>query len=337
MWLVKLIKKAIKLIVIKKILITGTAGFIGYHLCKSLLEQGHEIFGLDNINDYYDTKLKRDRLEILLKYEGFHFYLADIANYNEIMQAVGEQHIDVVVNLAAQAGVRYSLTNPDIYIKSNINGFYNILEYCRQKDINKLVYASSSSVYGGNTEIPFEVNHAVNKPLSLYAASKASNELMAYSYSHLFGIETIGLRFFTVYGPWGRPDMALFLFTKSIIEDVPIDVYNHGKMARDFTYVDDIIRGINSTIENQVRENDLYKIYNIGSNQPVELMDFIHEIETQLNKKAKIRFLPMQPGDVPSSHADIKSLMMDYNFKPNTPISYGIRKFVEWYKNYYNK
>ena len=332
-------------------LITGAAGFIGYHLSKRLLDDGYQVIGLDIINDYYDPQLKHDRLVILKGYQEFKFYQVDLADANGLNTIFKENAIDVVVNLAAQAGVRYSLTNPQAYVDSNLVGFVNILECCRHHKTKHLVFASSSSVYGANTNMPFSVHHNVDHPVSLYAASKKANELMAHTYSHLFGLPCTGLRFFTVYGPWGRPDMALFLFTKAILEDKPIDVFNHGKMRRDFTFIDDIVEGVVRVMANVPEGNPewkgdapdpgtsyaKYKIYNIGNNQPVELIDFIGAIEVALGKKAEKNFMDIQPGDVPATYADVDDLIRDVGFKPATSIEEGIEKFVEWYRAYYKK
>lgn len=334
----------------KKILVTGAAGFIGFHLAKKLCESDWNVIGLDNLNSYYDVKLKNNRLDQLLPYTNFKFYKLDLADRESIKRLFEEQKFDFVVNLAAQAGVRYSLENPYSYIDSNISGFLNILEGCRHNPVQHLIYASSSSVYGANTKMPFSVHDNVDHPVSLYAATKKANELMAHTYSNLYKIPTTGLRFFTVYGPWGRPDMALFIFTKRIAEGQTIDVYNNGKMKRDFTYVDDIVDGIIKLIPSIPEPNPVwngnepdnatsfapYKLYNIGNNQPVELLRFIEIIEDKLRKKAIKNFLPMQPGDVPATYADVDDLINAVGFKPNTPIEKGIGKFVEWYKTYYN-
>jgi UDP-glucuronate 4-epimerase len=333
----------------KNVLVTGAAGFIGFNLSKQLLDTGIRVFGLDILNDYYDPLLKQDRLEILQKYPAFSFHRVDLAESDQLASLFKDNTIEVVVNLAAQAGVRYSLTNPQAYVNSNLVGFVNLLECCRHHQVKHLVFASSSSVYGANTNMPFSVHHNVDHPVSLYAASKKSNELMAHTYSHLFGLPCTGLRFFTVYGPWGRPDMALFLFTKAILEDKPIDVFNHGKMKRDFTYIDDIIEGVVRVMKNSPDPNPnwtgdapdpgtsyaKYKIYNIGNNQPVELIDFIRAIETTLGKKAKKNFMDIQPGDVPATYANVDDLINDVGFKPNTSIEEGISRFVEWYRGYY--
>lgn len=331
--------------------VTGAAGFIGFHLSKRLLDEGCSVIGLDNLNDYYDVNLKKARLEIIKKYDKFKFMYADLQDKETLENVFKENTIDIVVNLAAQAGVRYSIRNPDAYIQSNIVGFMNILEICRHYKVEHLVYASSSSVYGMNVNMPFSVYHNVDHPISLYAATKKSNELMAHTYSHLFSLPTTGLRFFTVYGPWGRPDMALFLFTKAILNDETIKVFNYGKMKRDFTYIDDIIEGILRLLNNPPKLNPNwdkekadpgtssapYKIYNIGNNKPIELMEFIEILEEKIGKKAKKEFLPMQDGDVPITYADVDDLIRDVDFKPDTSIRDGINKFVDWYKNYYNK
>lgn len=329
-----------------KILITGAAGFIGFHLSKRMLEAGESIIGLDNINDYYDVKLKEDRLKILKQYDNFEFVKASLEDAESI-EDIFRNDIKYVIHLAAQAGVRYSLENPRAYIDSNIVGFLNILEACRQNPVKHLIYASSSSVYGGNTKVPFSTADNVDHPVSLYAATKKSNELMAHTYSHLYDIPTTGLRFFTVYGPWGRPDMALFLFTKAIINNEPIKVYNYGKMIRDFTYIDDIVEGIirlkdkppikkeKILLEDPSTSTAPYKIYNIGNNHPVELESFIEIIEKEIGKKAVKEYLPIQAGDVPKTFADIDDLITDIDFRPNTSIEVGIKRFIEWYKWYY--
>ncbi len=333
-----------------KILVTGAAGFIGFHLSRRLLNDGHTVIGLDMINDYYDVSLKEARLKQLEPFDHFSFVKIDLAARNEMEDLFKQHAFDRVVNLAAQAGVRYSLKNPHAYISSNIVGFTNILEGCRHSKVPHLIYASSSSVYGLNTRMPFSVHDNVDHPISLYAASKKSNELMAHTYSYLYNIPTTGLRFFTVYGPWGRPDMALFLFTKAIQEDRPIDVFNNGKMKRDFTYIDDIIEGVVRVMEQVPEPNPdwdgnapdpgtspaPYRLYNIGNNQPVELMDFIKAIEDALGKEAKKNFLPMQPGDVPATYADVASLSTATGFRPDTDINQGIKNFIEWYTAYYS-
>ena len=347
-----------------KILITGTAGFIGFHLANYLIQRGDEVVGLDSINDYYDINLKYTRLQTAgiakedieynklvpsskhAKYSFIQLQLEDKGNLEKLFAA---QQFDKVCNLAAQAGVRYSLSNPDAYINSNIVGFLNILECCRHNNVKHLAYASSSSVYGLNGKSPFATSDNVDHPISLYAASKKSNELMAHTYSHLFNIPTTGLRFFTVYGPWGRPDMALFLFTKAILENKPIQVFNNGNMVRDFTYIDDIVEGVVRVIDNPPAGNSSwdahhpdpststapYKVYNIGNNNPVRLMDFIEAIEENLGKKAEKQLLPMQPGDVAATCADVQDLANNLHYKPNTKVQEGIKRFVEWYRAYY--
>lgn len=334
----------------KKILVTGAAGFIGFHLSKALTARGDQVVGIDNLNDYYSVELKQARLEQLADAKQFAFQKLDLTDQTGLERLFEEHCFDVVVNLAAQAGVRYSLTNPRAYMTSNIDGFLNILECCRHHPVEHLVYASSSSVYGGNTRMPFSVNDNVDHPLSLYAASKKSNELMAHCYSHLYGIATTGLRFFTVYGPWGRPDMALFLFAKAILEDRPIDVFNHGQMKRDFTYVDDIVEGIVRVADRPAQPNPdwngddpdpgsgqvPYRIFNIGNNQPVELLHLIATLEKALGKTAEKNFLGMQPGDVPATFADIDALEQATGFHPSTPIEIGVQRFVDWYREFYN-
>lgn len=332
-----------------KILVTGAAGFIGFHVVQRLLKKGDQVVGIDNLNDYYDVSLKNDRLDILRGHENFSFLKIDLAHDDAIDDLFKVNGFDKVINLAAQAGVRYSIENPKAYINSNIVGFLNILEGCRNYGIKHLVYASSSSVYGANESMPFSINDCVDHPLSLYAASKKSNELMAHSYSALYDLPTTGLRFFTVYGPWGRPDMALFKFTKAILKGVPIDVFNYGKHKRDFTYIDDIVEGIIRVTEN-VATPDLtwnglnplqgtskypWRVYNIGNSSPVELLDYIKAIENALGKKAIINLLPLQPGDVPDTFADVKALERDVNYKPQTNINDGIKKFIGWYQDYY--
>jgi len=333
----------------KKVLITGAAGFIGFHLSKRLCSEGYSVIGLDNINNYYDVNLKKARLVILKKIRSFSFEKIDLTDKQSIDQLFKEYNFDYVVNLAAQAGVRYSLKNPYAYIDSNIMGFLNILEACRYYPVKHLVFASSSSVYGANTKMPFSVHHNVDHPISLYAASKKANELMAHTYASLYKIPSTGLRFFTVYGPWGRPDMALFLFTKAIYEGNPINVYNHGKMKRDFTFIDDIVEGIVRLIpkfpvadtEWSGNEPDPsssfapYRIYNIGNNKPVELMTFIQTIEKYIGKKAVKNFMEIQMGDVPATYADVDDLMNEVGFRPNTSIEKGIESFVRWYKEFY--
>ncbi len=323
----------------KKYLITGGAGFIGYFLSKSLLEKGAEIIGFDNLNNYYNTSLKHARLEELLKYPKYKFIKGDLSNETEINELFKNYNPKIIINLGAQAGVRYSITNPKEYINSNLVGFFNILEACRNNNIEHLIFASSSSVYGGNTKIPFSVSDMVNKPESLYAATKASNELMAYSYSKLYGIKSTGLRFFTVYGPFGRPDMAYFKFALKMVKNEPIQVFNNGDMWRDFTYIDDIVNGIVNTLNNPPEKNErgvYFKVYNIGNNKPEKLMDFISTLEDCLGIKAKKEFLPMQPGDVYQTYADVDDLIEDFGFKPETSIKEGICKFTEWFKKYYN-
>ncbi len=345
-------------------LITGCAGFIGFHLSKRLLDKGDTIVGIDNLNNYYDPKLKKDRLAILLGYPNFTFYKINIANRKKMAeffssnvksnhlapktQGLGQpKSFDYVIHLAAQAGVRYSLVNPYAYIESNIDGFLNILEGCRKIKPKHLVFASSSAVYGANTKLPFSVYDNVDHPVSLYAATKKANELMAHTYAHLYGLPCTGLRFFTVYGPWGRPDMALFLFTRAILENKSIDIYNYGDMQRDFTYIDDIVEGIvritHKTPEPIKKDDNIdpskshapYRLYNIGNNNPVELMRLIEIIEENLDKKANKNKLPMQPGDVKATYADIDDLFHDVGFKPATPIEEGVKRFVTWYKQYY--
>ena len=339
-----------------KILVTGAAGFIGFHLVSKLLTKGYSVVGLDQINNYYDIKLKFDRLKqngiktdeieynkILNsnKNNNYRFIKLNLEDKKSLEFLFKEEEFDSVCNLAAQAGVRYSLTNPDSYINSNIVGFVNILECCRNYNVKNLSYASSSSVYGLNKNLPFKTSDNTDSPISLYAASKKSNELMAHTYSHLFDIKTTGLRFFTVYGPWGRPDMALFLFVKAAINGETIDVYNYGKMLRDFTYIDDIVEGILNVISGSIstsfseKKLNNYKIYNIGNNSPVQLMDFINSIEEKLKLKIKKNMLPIQPGDVTETYADVSGLIQDFNYKPNTPIKKGISNFIDWYINYY--
>lgn len=318
--------------------ITGAAGFIGFYLSKRLLEAGAKVIGLDNMNDYYEVSLKEERLRILNESDGFTFIKGDLADKEAIMDIFKEYQPDIVVNLAAQAGVRYSIDNPDAYIQSNLVGFFNILEGCRYYPVKHLVYASSSSVYGGNTKVPFCVEDQVDKPVSLYAATKKSNELMAYSYAKLYGIKLTGLRFFTVYGPMGRPDMAYFKFAKKIMNGEPIQIYNNGDMMRDFTYVDDIVTGIVNILDKAPDADELgahYKVYNIGNNQPEKLMDYISTLEKCLGREAKKEFLPMQPGDVYQTYADVSDLIRDFDFKPSTSIEEGLSKFAEWFLPYY--
>lgn len=322
----------------KTYLVTGAAGFIGFFLSKALLDKGEQVIGLDNLNDYYEVSLKESRLAVLKKYENFQFYRADLAD-KEAVFAIFKQHLPaVVVNLAAQAGVRYSIENPDAYISSNIEGFFHILEACRHYPVEHLVFASSSSVYGGNKKVPFSTEDQVDKPVSLYAATKKSNELMAYAYSKLYGIPLTGLRFFTVYGPMGRPDMAYFKFAKKIMVGEPIQIYNHGDMRRDFTYIDDIVAGIEKILCHPPGKDEngaAYKIYNIGNNKPEKLMDYISVLERCLGKEAKKEFLPMQPGDVYETYADVTDLMRDFDFKPSTTIEEGLSRFAEWFLDYY--
>ena len=332
-----------------KILVTGSAGFIGSMLCLKLLERGDEIIGIDNHNDYYDPMIKESRLKRLNKYSNYKHYRLDICDQKDLKDVFKNHQPIKVVNLAAQAGVRYSLENPLAYINSNVVGFIHVLENCRQHKVEHLVYASTSSVYGSNTKMPFSEHDSANHPLSIYAASKKSNELMAHSYSHLFQLPTTGLRFFTVYGPWGRPDMALFKFTKAILDEKPIDVFNHGKHTRDFTYIDDIVEGVLKTLNVPATINDdwrsdlpdpasskaPWRIYNIGNNKPVKLMDYIDALEQTLKKKAKINFLPLQPGDVLDTYANIENLKKKFNYKPSTSVIDGVTEFVKWYKYYY--
>ncbi len=321
----------------KKVLITGAAGFIGFHLSHRLLELGAEVFGFDNINDYYDTKLKETRLAILKKYPSFSFLKGDLTDDQAVERVFRDFHPDIVVNLAAQAGVRYSIEHPRAYIESNIVGFFNILEACRNYSVEHLLFASSSSVYGNQKKTPFSTTDNVDHPISLYAATKKSNELMAYTYSHLYGIPATGLRFFTVYGPYGRPDMAYFKFANLIREGKPIKIYNNGDMLRDFTYVDDIVTGIEHMLCNPPQENDAgvqYKVYNIGNNSPVRLMDFITALEKALGKTAEKEYLPMQPGDVYQTYADVSDLERDFDFRPRIKIDVGLKMFALWYQNY---
>jgi len=333
----------------KLILITGSAGFIGYHLTKKMCGLGYQVVGIDNLNDYYDVQLKKDRLANLKELRNFSFQVCDLTDKKQLNELFSTQNFQYVVNLAAQAGVRYSLTNPHAYLESNLHGFLNILEACRHNKVKHLVYASSSSVYGANKKMPFSVHDNVDHPISLYAASKKSNELMAHTYSSLFNLPTTGLRFFTVYGPYGRPDMALFLFTKAILEGKSIDVFNHGKMKRDFTYVDDIVESISRLIPNISQPNkewtgmkpdpatsfSPYRVFNIGNNSPVELLRFIEVIEEKLGRKAQKNLLPLQDGDVPETYADVEDLIKAVNFKPNTSIEEGVGKFIDWYLSYY--
>lgn len=332
-----------------RIWVTGAAGFIGSHVSRRLLDRGDEVIGIDNINDYYDVRLKHARLEPLQTEERFQFFQADVADRSAMEELFQKAPGEIVIHLAAQAGVRYSLTHPHAYVDSNLVGFINILEGCRHQRVRHLAYASSSSVYGANTRMPFSVHDNVDHPLSLYAATKKANELMAHTYSHLYGLPTTGLRFFTVYGPWGRPDMALFLFTKAILEGRPIDVFNEGKMRRDFTYIDDIVEGIIRVADQPAApcptwggespdpgtSQAPYRVYNIGNHEPVELEYFIATLEKALGRKAEKNLLPMQPGDVPATYADVTDLMNDVGFQPATPIEEGIRRFVAWYRDYY--
>lgn len=324
----------------KTYLITGAAGFIGMHLSKQLLEMGCKVIGYDNLNDYYEISLKERRLNILNQYEKFIFHKADLTDKEYLEKLFVENDINIVINLAAQAGVRYSIENPDAYIQSNVVGFLNILEMCRHHKVEHLLYASSSSVYGANKKIPFSTEDQVDNPVSLYAATKKSNELMAHTYSHLYNVPTTGLRFFTVYGPYGRPDMAYFSFTKAIMEGKSIKVFNEGDMYRDFTYIDDIVDGIIKLLENSPVLNNKelpYKIYNIGNNKPVKLLDFIQAIESAVGKEAIKEYYPMQPGDVYQTYANISDLINDVGFKPNTSVESGISNFVDWFKGEYLK
>jgi UDP-glucuronate 4-epimerase len=333
-----------------KILVTGAAGFIGYHTTRRLLERGDEVVGLDNLNDYYDVSLKEARLRLLEPLPGFRFVRAALEDRPAMEKLFAEERFDTVVNLAAQAGVRYSLQNPQAYVDSNIVGFMNVLEGCRHNAVRHLVYASSSSVYGANTTVPFSVHHGTDHPVSLYAATKKSNELMAHTYAHLFGLPTTGLRFFTVYGPWGRPDMAYFSFTRAILEGRPIDVFNHGRMQRDFTYIDDIVEGIvrvlghipqsdpawDAANPDPAASSAPYRLYNIGNHRPVELGHFIDVLEGCLGMEARRNMLPMQAGEVPVTCADVDDLKREVGFRPDTPIEEGLRRFVEWYQGYYH-
>lgn len=332
-----------------RMLVTGVAGFIGFHVSQRLLARGDTVIGLDSVNNYYDVRLKEDRLAMLAQHQRFSFQRLDLADRAGMEAIFSRETPERVIHLAAQAGVRYSLTNPHAYIDSNLVGFLHILEGCRHHNVQHLVYASSSSVYGANTKMPFSIHDNVDHPVSLYAASKKANELMAHTYSHLYNLPTTGLRFFTVYGPWGRPDMALFIFTKAILEGKPIDVYNFGKMRRDFTYIDDIVEGVIRVADHFPQPNPAwtgmhpdpgtskapYKVYNIGNNKPVELLHFIEVLEHCLGKTAEKRLLPIQPGDVPETCADVDDLINDVGFRPNTPITTGVARFVEWYRSYY--
>jgi len=331
------------------ILVTGVAGFIGYHVAERLLKDGRRVVGIDNVNPYYDTRLKEARLERLAKGPEFTFHKIDLSDRQGVHRVYEDHSIDRVVHLAAQAGVRHSLKNPYAYAESNLTGFLNVLEGCRHHSVEHLVFASSSSVYGANTRMPFSVHHNVDHPVSLYAASKKANELMAHSYAHLYGMSCTGLRFFTVYGPWGRPDMALFLFTRAIMEGQPIQVFNEGNMLRDFTYIDDIVEGVVRTMDRKATANPAwsgetpdpgtsysnYRIYNIGNNHPVSLMHFIETLEDVLGMKAQKEFLPLQAGDVVATYADIDDLVRDVGFRPRTPLRTGIERFVDWFKDYY--
>ena len=314
----------------EKILVTGSSGFIGMHLCKSLLEDGYQVVGIDNMNDYYDPALKEARLKELYLYDNFKFVMTDISDYPSVETAFKDFEPEKVVNLAAQAGVRYSLENPQAYIQSNVVGFMNILECCRHHQVKGLIYASSSSVYGGNEKIPFSIDDSVDRPISIYAASKISNELMAHTYSHLYGLHTTGLRFFTVYGPWGRPDMAMYIFTEKISNDLPIPVFNYGKMQRDFTYIDDIIDGVKASID----KNFFCEIFNLGNNRCENLMDMIALIEDSLGKKAELNLMDIQPGDVKKTFADIEYSRDKLGYEPTTSITEGIPLFIRWYRDY---
>jgi len=332
-----------------KVLVTGAAGFVGFHLSQKLLDRGDQVVGLDNLTPYYDVSLKTARLKLLRDRTGFEFHLLDLVERDRIAELLATGQFDSVVHLAAQAGVRYSIDHPHVYGESNLVGFLNVLEGCRYGEIKHLVFASSSSVYGANTKLPFSTHDRVDHPISLYAATKRANELMAHTYSHLYRLPTTGLRFFTVYGPWGRPDMALFSFTKAILEGRPIDLFNYGKMKRDFTYVDDIVQGVIRVLDRTPRpvpdwssdsapsaSNAPYKLYNIGNNQPVELLRFVEVLESCLGISAKKNLLPMQPGDVFSTYADVEDLAQDTGFRPSTSIETGIQRFVEWYRSFYS-
>lgn len=338
----------------KTILVTGAAGFIGFHVSKALVALGHKVVGLDNLNDYYDVNLKLARLAVLgidkvnavedLNYatsatygDRMIFVKMNLEDRNALPKLFEDHTIDLVCNLAAQAGVRYSLENPEAYADSNLTGFLNVLECCRNHKVSKLVYASSSSVYGNSDAVPFEETANVDHPISLYAATKKANELMAHAYSHLYGFETIGLRFFTVYGPWGRPDMAMFLFTDAIINNQPVKIFNNGDLSRDFTYIDDIVAGVLATLLEATDKKSLYKLYNIGNSQPVQLLEYIEAIETALDKKAIRQMMPMQPGDVKQTYANVSCLKADFNYQPKTEVKQGIAAFVEWYREFYNK
>ncbi|MGH9401007.1 MAG: NAD-dependent epimerase [Terriglobia bacterium] len=332
-----------------KTLVTGCAGFIGFHICRRLLDEGGEVCGLDNLNAYYDLKLKNARLEQITRYPAFKFFRMDLKNREEVAALFRDERFDVVVSMAAQAGVRHSLKDPPAYVDSNLVGFINVLEGCRHSGVGHLVFASSSSVYGANTTMPFSTRHNVDHPVSLYAATKKANELMAHAYAHLYSLPVTGLRFFTVYGPWGRPDMALFLFTQAILAGEPIEVFNFGKMRRDFTYIDDVVEGVIRVMHRIPQPNPQwntgqpdpatsaapYRLYNIGNNNPVDLMVLISTLESKLGRKATLKMLPLQPGDVPATYADIDDLVHDTGFKPATPIETGIEQFVDWYRTYY--
>ncbi len=333
----------------EKVLITGAAGFIGFHLTRRLSSMGYQVIGIDNLNDYYDVQLKKDRLAILQEIDDFIFHQLELEDKEGVDALFADHKFDYAVNLAAQAGVRYSLENPYAYINANVTGFLNILEACRHHPVKHLVYASSSSVYGANTRMPFSTHHTIDHPVSLYAATKKSNELMAHTYAHLFNVPSTGLRFFTVYGPYGRPDMALFLFTKAILAGEPIKVFNNGEMRRDFTYVDDIVEGVARLLPHVAAPNPdwdgddpdtassyaPYRIYNIGNNSPVKLLDFVEAIEESLGIKAKKDFMPLQDGDVPATYADVEDLMQAVGFKPATDLKEGVQRFVDWYRDYY--
>lgn len=335
-----------------KILVTGVAGFIGFHLCEKLLSLGYAVIGLDNLNNYYDVGLKFDRLAKLgiskqeasyynylcssSEHPQFQFIQLELEDRVDLPKLFQKYQFDQVCNLAAQAGVRYSIENPKVYTDSNISGFLNVLECMRHYQVKKLVFASSSSVYGNNEKVPFTETDSVDEPISVYAATKKANELLAHTYSHLYGIQTIGLRFFTVYGPWGRPDMAIFLFTDAILNNRPIKVFNRGNLSRDFTYIDDIITGVVNTLENNLPKGTKHEIYNIGNSRPISLMDFINALERETGKMAEKKMLPMQPGDVAITYADVSKLKRDFNYSPNTPITEGVSHFVKWYKKYYN-
>jgi len=319
-----------------KILVTGSAGFIGYHVCSELLERGYQVIGVDNFNDYYDVKLKERRNQLLEKYPAYRLYKLNIADAEALRQVFEQEPIQLVVHLAAQAGVRYSIEQPGTYVQSNLVGFANILEACREFSIRRLLYASSSSVYGDNQEMPFTTEQRVDYPVSFYAATKKANELMAHSYSHLYGIQTIGLRFFTVYGPWGRPDMAPFIFADAIRNDRAIKLYNQGNHLRDFTYIDDVVLGMMRIIESSALPKQ-YSVYNIGCSNPVHLLEFVNQFELAFGKKAIKEYAPMQPGDVYATYADVTPLQRDFDYRPRTNIETGVRSFVEWFKAYYNE